>query len=141
MVTFWQLLLQHLVTLIVLLSLNRALGRMKPNKIMRHQQCDQIGRFFAFWATIQSQWQQLFYPSQPTLLGNFCEGVKVILFLVKSLLGNFYRHLAILSGHTGHQRHKYQVLVQLCIFGIDRKLFWSFVFYQLRYFDLNDPST
>ena len=29
------------------------------------KQCDQIGRFFALWATIQSQWQQLFYPNCP----------------------------------------------------------------------------
>ena len=28
-------------------------------------QCDQIGRFFALWATIQIQWQQLFYPNCP----------------------------------------------------------------------------
>ena len=26
---------------------------------------------------------------------------KSIIFLVKSFLGNFYRHLAIFSGHTG----------------------------------------
>ena len=31
-------------------------------------------------------------PKLPTLLGNFCKGVK---FLVKPFLGNFYRHLAI----------------------------------------------
>ena len=35
----------------------------------------------------------------PTFLGNFCKGVKII-FLVKSILGNFYRYLAIFSGHT-----------------------------------------
>ena len=28
-------------------------------------QCDQIGRFFALWATIQSPWQQLYYPNRP----------------------------------------------------------------------------
>ena len=28
-------------------------------------------------------------------LGNFCKGVKMYLFLLKSFLGNFYRHLAI----------------------------------------------
>ena len=27
------------------------------------EQCDQIWRFFALWATIQSWWQQLFYPN------------------------------------------------------------------------------
>ena len=33
---------------------------------------------FALWVIIQSRWQQLFYPNQPPLLGNFCKGVKVI---------------------------------------------------------------
>ena len=28
-------------------------------------QCDQIGRFFALWATIQSQWQLIFYLNCP----------------------------------------------------------------------------
>ena len=28
-----------------------------------------------------------------------------IIFLVKSFLGNFYRHLAIFSGHTAHNLH------------------------------------
>ena len=35
-------------------------------------------------------------PKSPTYLGNFCGGVKVYHFLVKSFLGNFYRHLPIL---------------------------------------------
>ena len=29
------------------------------------RQCDQIRQFFALWATIQSWWQQLFYPNRP----------------------------------------------------------------------------
>ena len=33
-------------------------------------------------------------PKSLTFLGNFCEGVKAIIFLLKSFLGNFYRHLA-----------------------------------------------
>ena len=37
----------------------------------------------------------------PTFLGNFCKGVKIYHVLVKSFLGNFYRHLAMFSGHTG----------------------------------------
>ena len=28
-------------------------------------QCDQIGRFFGLWATIQSLWQKLLYPNRP----------------------------------------------------------------------------
>ena len=34
-------------------------------------------------------------PKSPTLLGNFCKGVKIILFLLKSFLGNYCRHSAI----------------------------------------------
>ena len=40
----------------------------------------------------------------PTFLGNFCKGIKIYLLLVKSFFGNFYRHLAIFSGHTAHNR-------------------------------------
>ena len=56
-------------------------------------QCDQIGlyctlgHFLKPLATIN-------LPKSPTFLSNFCKGVKII-FLVKSFLGNFYRHLAI----------------------------------------------
>ena len=28
------------------------------------------------------------------ILGNFCKGVKIFIFLVEFFLGNFYRHLA-----------------------------------------------
>ena len=63
-------------------------------------QCDQIGQFFALWATIQSRWQNLFYPNQPTLLGNFCKGVKVIHFLMKSFWVTFIKNWRILSGHA-----------------------------------------
>ena len=31
-------------------------------------------------------------PKSPTLLGNFCKGVKIFILLLKSFLGNFYRH-------------------------------------------------
>ena len=34
-------------------------------------QCDQIWRFIALWATFQSHWQQLFCPNCPHILGNF----------------------------------------------------------------------
>ena len=33
----------------------------------------------------------------PTLLGNFCKGVKIYHFSCEIILGNFYRHLAIFS--------------------------------------------
>ena len=41
-------------------------------------------------------------PKSPRFLSNFCKGVKITIFLVKSFLGNFYRHLAIFSGHTDY---------------------------------------
>ena len=46
-----------------------------------------LGNFLKSLATIN-------LPNSPTFLGKFCKGVKN--FLVKSFLGNFYRHLAIL---------------------------------------------
>ena len=30
--------------------------------------------------------------------------LKSIIFVVKSFLGNFYRHLAVFSGHTDHKK-------------------------------------
>ena len=33
-------------------------------------------------------------------LGNFCKGVKIFNFFVKSFLGNFYGHLATFTGQT-----------------------------------------
>ena len=65
-------------------------------------QCDQIGRFIGLWANYQRLWQQLFCPNLPHSQAIFVKVPKSLIFLVKSLLGNFYRHLAIFSGHTGH---------------------------------------
>ena len=59
------------------------------------KQCDQIRRFFALWATIQSLWQQLYYPNCPHCWAIFVKVPKSFIFLVKSYLGNFNRHLAI----------------------------------------------
>ena len=39
-------------------------------------------------------------PKSPTFLGNFCKGVKNLSFSSEVILGNFYRHFAIFSGHT-----------------------------------------
>ena len=36
----------------------------------------------------------------------FVKMLKYIIFLVKSFLGNFYRHLAIFSGHTDYRAKK-----------------------------------
>ena len=54
-----------------------------------------LGNFLKPLATIN-----LF--KSPTFLGNFVKVLKSIIFLVNSFLGNFYRHLAIFSGHTAH---------------------------------------
>ena len=63
--------------------------------LVQPEQCDQIGRFFALWSTIQSWWQQLFYPNWLHCQAIFVKGSKSFIFLVKSYMGNFYRHLAI----------------------------------------------
>ena len=59
-------------------------------RVLVSNQCDQIGRFIRLWAFFQS----LCLPKSPTFLGNFVKVSKSFLFLVKSLLGIFYRHLA-----------------------------------------------
>ena len=90
-------------------------------------QCDQFGRFFAFWATFHSMWQQSFCPNRPhfrQLLDSgqlwqqliypnllhawaiFVKVTKSFIFLVKSILSNFYRHLATFTGHTGGRQVK-----------------------------------
>ena len=38
-------------------------------------------------------------PKSATFLGKFCKGVKIYHFSSEIILGNFYRHLAIFSGH------------------------------------------
>ena len=47
-----------------------------------------FGQLFKPLATIN-------LPRFATFLGNVCKGVKIYHFLLKSFLGNFYRHLAI----------------------------------------------
>ena len=58
-------------------------------------QCDQIGRFFELWATFYGLWQQLICPNLPHSQAIFVTVSKSFIFLVKSFLSNFYRHLAI----------------------------------------------
>ena len=55
--------------------------------VFRHQQCDQIGRFIALWATFQSLWQQFNLPKSPTFLGNLCKGVKIFNFSSDIIFG------------------------------------------------------
>ena len=57
-------------------------------------QCGQIGRFNRLWATFRSLWQQLNCPNLPYSCAIFVKVSKSLIFLVKSFLGNFYRHLA-----------------------------------------------
>ena len=46
-----------------------------------------LGKFYSLW-------QQLIYPNLPHSLAIFVKVSKSIIFVVKSFLGNFYRHLA-----------------------------------------------
>ena len=65
------------------------------------EQCDQIVQFIGLWATFHSLWHQLICPNLLHSQAIFVKVSKSIIFLVKSFLGNFYRHLAIFTGHTG----------------------------------------
>ena len=72
-------------------------------------QCDQIGQFIGLWATFLKPLAAINLPKFPIFLCNFLQVSTFIIFLVKSFLGNFYRHLVIFSdhtdsGHTGSQR-------------------------------------
>ena len=73
---------------------------MRPNDSAL--QCDQIWRFIGLCATFQSLWQQLICPNLPHFYAIFVKVSKSFIFLMKSLLGNFSRHLAIFSGHTDY---------------------------------------
>ena len=50
---------------------------------------------FCFWASIQSRWQQFYYPNRPHCWAIFVKVSKSFIFIVKLFLGNFYIHLAI----------------------------------------------
>ena len=63
--------------------------------IVAQLQCDQICQFIGLWATFKSLWQQLICPNLPHSWAIFVMVLKSFIFLVKSLLGNFSRHLAI----------------------------------------------
>ena len=64
-------------------------------KNLNPRQCDQIWRLIGLWETFKSLWQQLICPNLPYSLAIFVKMSKSIIFLVKSFLGNFHRHLAI----------------------------------------------
>ena len=84
-------------------NVGRAVSRRRMWGRGGSEQCDQIGRFFALWATFQSLWQQLIGPNLPHSKAIFVKVSKSISFLMKSFLGNFYRHFTIFSGHTGSE--------------------------------------
>ena len=71
-------------------------------------QCDQIGRFIGICATFQSLMQQLICPNLPHSLAIFVKVSKSLFLLVKSFLGNFYRHLAFFTGQTDHHQLQQQ---------------------------------
>ena len=54
----------------------------------------QIGCFITLWETFQSLWQQLFCPNWPHVKAISVKVSKSFIFLVKSFLSQFYRHLA-----------------------------------------------
>ena len=54
-----------------------------------------------FFVGMPSMWPDWAFGKSLTFLGNLVKVPKSIIFLLKSFLGNFYRHLAIFfSGHT-----------------------------------------
>ena len=67
---------------------------MREDEELSGGQCDQIGRFFGLWTTFQSLWQQLICANLLHSQAIFVKESKSVIFLVKSFLGNFYRHLA-----------------------------------------------
>ena len=54
-----------------------------------------LGDLLDVGATFQSLWQQLICPNFPHSQAIFVKGSKSSIFLVKSFLGNFYRHLVM----------------------------------------------
>ena len=57
------------------------------------QSVTRLGDLLTLWTTFQSLWQQLFGPNCQCVWEIFCKDVKKFIFLLKSFLGNFYRHL------------------------------------------------
>ena len=68
--------------------------------VVAQLQCDQICAIYWTLGNFKSHWQQLICPNLPHYRAIFVKVSKSIIFRVKSFLANFYRHLAIFSGHT-----------------------------------------
>ena len=74
---------------------------MRIDLFLHQHQCDQIWRFFWTLGTFLKPLATINLSKSPTFLGKFREGVKIFHFSSEIIfLGNFYRHLAISSGHT-----------------------------------------
>ena len=54
---------------------------------VHYDQCDQIGRFFAFLDKHSKPAATVILPKLPTLLGNFCKVVKIIHFSSEIIFG------------------------------------------------------
>ena len=75
--------------------------------------------FFALWATFQSQWQPLFCPNSTHFKAIFVKVTKSFIFLVKSVLGNFYRHLATFYwSHWYLATYKLIIPIEWCSIGV-----------------------
>ena len=91
-----------------------------------------LGNFLKPLATIN-------LPQSPPFLGNFCKGVKIIHFSSETILGNFYRHLAIFiwshwSSHFKHtERRDVPTLVRSCRSN-------GTIYYKLDYFSPKRPK-
>ena len=70
-----------------------------------------LGNLLDSGQLFQSLWQQLNCPNLPHSYAILVKVSNSIIFLVKSILGNFYRHLVIFSGHTDCG-----VILALCVY-------------------------
>ena len=95
-------------------------------KICLPHSVTRLGYLMEFQATLAT----INLSKSPTFLGNFCKGFKSIIFLQKSLLGNCFRHLAILF--WSHCCHSY--LEQLKVGSFDRPLLNQKFFEELQQF-------
>ena len=75
----------------------------------------ELGDFKTLWATFQSWRQQLFCPNCPYCQAIFVKVSKSFIFLVKSLLGNFYRYLATFYLSHCHTGYHYPDFSKLCL--------------------------
>ena len=75
------------------------------NHLGHVNECAQIGRFIALWATFQSRWQQFFCSDRPHFLAIFLSKVsKSFVFLVKSFWATFIDIWRFFTGHAGLRR-------------------------------------